>query len=145
MSCISCTKPLKCSPKRVKLDPASSEDIKKAITKIDVKNLIKTGAIKKKAKKGVSRVRAKKLQAQKRKGRRKGHGSRKGKSTARTPKKQKWMLKIRVQRRFLKLLREKGHIIRSTYQNLYLKSKGGFFRSKRHIKLYIEEKGLAKK
>ena len=30
------------------------------------------------------------------------------------------------------------------YHELYMKSKGGFFRSIRHLKLYVQEKGLVK-
>ena len=39
----------------------------------------------------------------------------------------------------------KEFIEKKTYQKLYLKAKGGFFRNKRHIKLYLEEYGLLKK
>ena len=48
---------LKCSPKRVKLDKDSMEDIKKAITKADIKSLIVEKAIKKAPVKGISKVR----------------------------------------------------------------------------------------
>ena len=78
------------------------------------------------------------------KGRQKGHGRRKGKSTARLSKKEKWMNIIRLQRTFLKLLREKQVLTPKNYKVLYMKSKGGFFRSKRHIKLYMEENKLTK-
>jgi hypothetical protein len=46
---------------------------------------------------------------------------------------------VRVQREFIKLLLSKNIITRQAYRGLYLKSKGGYFRSKRHIKLYLEE------
>ena len=42
-------------------------------------------------------------------------------------------------------LKDKGIVDKKTYRNLYLKSKGGFFRSKSHIKLYINEHKLGKK
>ena len=44
----------------------------------------------------------------------------------------------------MKYLREKEIIEKKVYRDLYLKSKGGFFRSKRHLKLYIDEHGLKK-
>ena len=135
---------LKCSKNRIWFDQDRLEDIKESITKADIRSLIGDNAIKEKPAKGVSRARARKIALQKRKGRRKGHGSRKGKKTARLRKKIAWANSIRIQRRFLKELRDKGIITKSTYQNLYLKAKGGFFRSKRHIKLYIEERNLAK-
>jgi len=136
---------LKCSEKRIWFDPTRLEDIKEAITKIDVRSLINDRAIKKKPVKGVSRVRARKIALQKRKGKRKGAGSKKGKKTARLSKKAAWIRKIRIQREFLKELRDKGLVSKSDYHSLYQKSKGGFFRSKRHIKLYLEERGLVKK
>lgn len=136
---------LKCSAKRVWLDPDRAEDIKEAITKADVRSLINQGAIKQKPVKGISRFRARKRREQRKKGRQKGHGSKKGKSTARLSKKEAWIGKIRVQREFIGILRDKKIIDKSTYRSLYKKCCGGFFRSKRHIKLYIKEHGLIKK
>lgn len=133
---------LKCSEKRVSFDPARLEDIKEAITKTDIRLLIGEGAIKEKAKQGVSRVRANKRKIQKRKGLRKGEGCRKGKATAREPKKRAWMKKIRAQRKFLKNLKINGLIKPRDYKPLYNKSKGGFFRNIKHIKLYLSEHNL---
>lgn len=135
---------LKCSEKRVKFDNDRLEDIKEAITKGDIRSLVNTKAIIKKPIKGTSKVRARKQKMQKLKGRRRGPGSRKGKSTARLPKKQAWMNKVRIQRQFIKLLREKGALDKTNYNKIYLKIKGGFFRSKRHIKLYLTEHSLIK-
>jgi large subunit ribosomal protein L19e len=136
---------LKISPKRVKVDPTRSEDLKEAITKTDVRGLIGDGAIKPQQKKGVSRARANKALKQRSKGRQKGAGSRKGKATTHAPKKATWMAKIRVQRKFLSELKDKELIDNKVYTNLYRKSKGGYFRSKKHIKLYIDEHKLSKK
>lgn len=136
---------LKRSKKRISLDISRLDDIKEAITKADIRSLVSEGVIKKKPIKSTSRVRARKIAMQKRKGRRKGFGKRKGKKTARLPKKEAWINRIRTQRKFLKELRNKGIISSAVYQQLYMKSKGGFFRSKRHIKLYIEEHGLVSK
>ena len=136
---------LKCSSKRVIFDEDRLEDIKEAITKADIRALIIDKAISRKNKKGVSRVRVRKRDAQKRKGKQKGHGSRKGKKTARLPKKEAWMNKIRAQRAFLRVLKDNGMLDNKTFRELYLKAKGGFFRSKRHIKIYLEEHNLVKK
>jgi len=136
---------LKCSEKRVWLDTSRLEDIKEAITKADIRSLISEGVVKEKLMRGISRGRARKTAIQKRKGRRRGAGSRKGKSTARLPKKLAWIRKIRIQRRLLKALKDKNLITKADYYMLYLKAKGGFFRSKRHIKLYIEEHELIKR
>ena len=136
---------LGCSEKRVWFDEERLSDLKEAITKQDVKDMINEGAIREKPIKSVSRGRARKKQTKKSKGQRSGKGSRKGTKNARRPQKEVWMAKIRVQRKFLKELREKDHITSSTYQSLYRKAKGGFFRSKRHLKLYAEEHNMFKK
>ncbi|MBT3303765.1 50S ribosomal protein L19e [Candidatus Woesearchaeota archaeon] len=137
-------KVMKCSPKRIKLDPTKLEEIKEAITKHDVKLLLGTKAIKTKQKKGVSRARANKALKQKRKGLRKGHGSRKGTLNARAKTKRTWINKIRKQRALIKRLYENKKIDTTTYRELYKKSKGNFFRSARHIKVYLEEHGILK-
>ncbi len=132
------------SPKKIKIDPERTDEVKEAITRQDIKGLIKDGAIKVMKDKGVSRARAKKAQSQKSKGRRKGYGSRKGTINARMKTKTTWINRIRLQRAFLKELKDKNKITNETYKMLYLKSKGGFFRSKRHIKLYMTEHKLMK-
>ncbi|MFW6283369.1 MAG: 50S ribosomal protein L19e [Minisyncoccales bacterium] len=132
----------KVSPKRVRFDTQRLDEIKESITKADIKGLIADDAIRIKNKKGVSRVRANKIKQQKSKGRQKGPGTKKGKKNARAPKKETWMNKIRLQRNFLKELKEKNIINSIIYRQLYKKSKGGYFRSKRHLKIYLEEHNL---
>ena len=58
------------SPKRIKLDPERLSEIKEAITKSDMRSLIRQGVITKLNKRGISRSRARKLLIQRRKGRR---------------------------------------------------------------------------
>lgn len=136
---------LNCSKKRVVFDPSRLDDIKEAITKVDMRILVSDGAIKRKPVNGISRFRARKRIVQRRKGRQKGFGSRKGKKTARLPRKKLWINKIKSQRKLLKELRDKKVIAKRTYRELYMKAKGGFFRSRGHIDLYIKEHNLAKK
>jgi len=133
---------LKASKNDIWLDSSRLEEIKEGITKADIKSLIKDKAIKSKKKRGISRSRARKVKIQKLKGRRRGFGSKKGGKHARLSKKRSWINHIRIQRSFLQNLRDKEVIDKSSYRSLYLKSKGGFFRSKRHIKLYMQEHGL---
>ena len=135
---------LKCSTKRVVFDTEALESISEAITKEDIRVLIKDGAIRKKPVQGQSRVRANKRLEQKRKGRRSGPGTHKGKKTARLPSKEDWMSRVRAQRKLLKQLKEDGVISTQDYRDLYGKSKGGFFRSRRHINLYIDEHNMRK-
>ena len=136
---------LKCGRNRIKFDSGRLEEIKEAITKHDIRALIGTSAISRKRLLNTSRFWARKNKRQKSEGRQKGFGSRKGKKTARTNPKREWMNKIRLQRNFIKSLRDNGVIESNVYHELYMKSKGGFFRSLRHLKLYTSEKGILKK
>jgi large subunit ribosomal protein L19e len=136
---------LKVGKNKIYLDPAKINEIKEAITKSDIRGLINSKIIRTKPKIGISSFRSKKIKQQKRKGRRSGHGSRKGKHTARLSRKESWIQKIRAQRSYLKYLHDKKLISSYNYRLLYRKSKGGFFRSQRHIKLYLEEHNLLNK
>ena len=135
---------LKTSGKKIRLDSDRLEDIKEAITKADIKSLIKDNAITEKRARGISGHRISKKRVKKRKGRRSGFGSIKGSKGARRGKKRAWIRSVRAQRGFLKLLRDKKIIPDNEYRPLYMKSKGGFFRSKRHIKVYMKERGIIK-
>jgi len=129
---------------RIKFDQDSLSEIKEAITKKDIRSLVKDKKIIIEQKNSSSRFRARKRITQRRKGRQKGKGSRKGTSTSRLPRKKRWILKIRSQRKFLKILKEKKLIDSKVYRQLYMQSKSGFFRSKSHLKTYIIERNLIK-
>lgn len=135
-------KVLDCGVNRVRFSPAESEEIKKAITAFDIRRLVKKGIISKLSEKGVSRVRAKKRNIQRRKGRQSGHGSRKGTENARKSSKEKWVNSVRAQRALLERLREKSLITSETFKMLYRKVKGGYFRSINHIKIYLKDHKL---
>jgi len=113
------------------------EEVKEALTREDIRLLIKKGAIVIKRKKGVSRARAKKLHEQKTKGRRRGEGSKKGPKNKR---KEVWMKRVRAQRKFAKMLKEGNKIDQKTYKDVYRKIGGGFFRSVAHIKIYLKKR-----
>ena len=136
---------LGCGPKRVRFDPEKLTEIKEAITTFDVSRLINKGIIYKEQAKGVSRARAKKIAMQKSKGRRTGHGSRKGKANARLNQKTHWINSVRTQRELIKKLRANGIIEKTHFRSLYNKVKGGFFRSTKHIKIYIQEQDMIRK
>jgi len=133
------------SKSRVKLNPEKREQIKEAITKFDIRKLIRDHVIDIRPKRGGSRARTRKVHAQKRKGRRRGLGVRKGTAGARLNRKVGWMHKIRGQRKLLKSLKEKKLIESKAYHMLYRKAKGGYFRSVAHIKLYVKENNLLTK
>ena len=79
---------LKCGIERVWINPTQLDRVKMAMSKDDIRALIKEGVIKKKQKKGISSARVKKLKEQRKKGRRRGPGSRRGAAGARTPQKE---------------------------------------------------------
>lgn len=133
---------LKCGENRIWFDPQRLSEVKEAITKADLRGLIKNGAIVKELPQGISSFRKKYIINQKKKGRRKGPGSRRGHRTSRLPRKQAWESKIRAQRTLLKTLKSKKLITTAAFRDLYYKAKGGYFRNVRHIKLYLEEHKL---
>ncbi len=132
------------SKKRIKfnLTAENRKDLKELISREGVKDLLADKTITKVAKKGISRTRANYILSQKKKGRRAGQGNRKGTANARFNEKEKWMIKIRGLRNLLKSIREQGSLDKKTFRELYQKSKGNFFRNKRHILLYIEQNNL---
>ncbi len=130
---------LKVGQSRIWIDPSNVEEISKAITKEDIRILIEQGIIKVKPKRGVSKGRSRELKSQRKKGRRKGHGSRKGAEKARTNKKRRWINRIRPLRRILKAVKSSGKLTSKKYRELYNKAKGNFFRSSVHLKSYIEK------
>ena len=73
---------------------------------------------------------------------RKGLGSRKGTANSRSNPKLEWMNRIRKQRELLKILKDKKLISIATFRTICNKAKGGYFRSERHLKLYLNENKL---
>jgi len=135
---------LKCGKNRVWMDSDRTDEIAKAVTRGDIRILINGGAIKSKQIQGISRGRKKFNQKQKDKGRRKGHGSRKGAKYARLPRKERWIRTIRPIRIYLRQLREDKTIDKSVYRKYYRKAKGGEFRSKHHLRPRMTSDGFLK-
>ena len=128
---------MKCGATRVKFDPERLEEVSEAITKDDIRGLVKSGAITERPITGISRGRFRAKRKQKLKGRRKGAGKRGGKAGARTPKKKKWMGKIRAIRDELKKMRQSKEIDATAYRKLYVQAKGNVFLSRRHLREQI--------
>jgi large subunit ribosomal protein L19e len=127
---------LKVGENRVWLDPSKTEEIKKAITRADVKKLIEKKIIK---------ALPEKLKRTREKKRKRGPGSKKGGKYSIIGKKRRWIITIRPLREMLKELRDSGQIDKRTYKKLYLMAKGGMFRSRAHLKIYLEQHDLLKK
>ena len=130
---------------RIYFDPEGVNEVESAITRQEIRKLIKDGVIKAIPLKTTSRGRARVRMAQKKAKRRRGPGSRKGAKFSVVPRKTRWMGRIRAQRRRLKRLRERRTITVSTYRNLYRKAKGGIFRSVAEMERYINENDLRRR
>lgn len=119
---------LKVGKGKIWLDPLRLDDIKQAITRADIQELIKDKAIKKKP-----AVKKKKVVKRKRRG--------KGRIKVRVRnRKKKYVNKIRKIRRYLDQALEKKEINKSSRDKLRKLSKSGHFRSLRHLKESLKVK-----
>jgi len=130
---------LKAGKNRVWIDPEKLAEVAGAITKQDIRKLINSGVIKAKPKVGTSNIRAKVRRSQKKKGRQKGMGKRRGTKGARTPSKQAWMKGIRAIRKELAKLRAGKKITPMEYGKLYRSAGAGMFRDKANLRLQISK------
>jgi len=135
---------LKCGVNRVWMDHDRIDEIAKAVTKSDIRVLISGKAIKSRQINGISSGRKKIYAKQREKGRKRGHGSRKGAKYARLPRKERWIRTIRSIRTYLRTLRDEEKIDRTVYRRYYRRAKGGEFRSKRHLKTHLISDGVIK-
>ncbi len=122
---------------RVKILPEALEKLEEVSTRADVRRLIKEGLIIAEPAKGNSRGRWRLRHEKKKKGRRRGYGSRKGPKSAREDPKRAWINRIRTLRRYLKYLKDNGIIDAKTWRKLYKMAKGGYFRDLSHLKQYL--------
>ncbi len=136
---------LKCGVNRVWIDHDRIDEIAKAVTKDDIRILINGEAIKSRQIQGISSGRKNYSKKQREKGRRRGHGSRKGAVYARLPRKERWIRTIRPIRAYLVNLRDEKKIDGTTYRRFYQKAKGGEFRSKSHLESHLVSGGFIKK
>lgn len=128
---------LKVGKSKVWMDPTKAEDISKAITRADVRRLILKGY----AKKMPGKVRKPKEARDKKK----GQGSRRGSKHSIVDAKRKWITTVRPLRRELKALKTSKQIDGKSYRQVRSLVKGGMFRSRSHMRLYLEQHGMLKK
>ncbi len=130
---------------RVWINPEMIEDVEGAITRDEIRKLIKEGTIKALPENSTSRGRARILAQKKRTGRRIGAGTKKGRMYAEVSEKTRWMNRIRALRRKLTELRDQRVITVGTYRSLYMKAKGGEFRSLAELDRHINEQKLRRR
>jgi large subunit ribosomal protein L19e len=120
---------------KVWFDPSRILEIKEAITKQDIIDLIKDKCIKKKPKKGQKRRTVKRKISRNVKGRRKGSGKIRRKIIRET-----YLNKIRKLRAYLKFLKKNKGIKNEKYRLAYNLIKAGFLKNKEEIKQYLDKK-----
>lgn len=113
---------------KVWLDPDRLAEIKEAITKQDIADLIKDGAIKKQPSSGSKRRAGKVRLKRKMKGRRRNEGKIKFKNT-----KQNYPQQIRKLRALLKIFKNNNQITKEQYSKLRLSVKAGTIRNKQTL------------
>ncbi|MEM0118610.1 MAG: 50S ribosomal protein L19e [Conexivisphaerales archaeon] len=129
---------LKVGVNRVRFNQDSLDRISDAVTREDLRRLIKAGDIWAAQPKGISSGR-KKFRKMKKSKRGRGMGSKEGKSTTRQPRKETWIRQVRALRRYLKLLKEKNELNNEQFRRFYRKVKGGEVRTLRRLKEMVEE------
>jgi len=129
---------------RIWIDPNKMQEAYKALSRFDILDLIDKGIIRVKQVKGQSRTWANYIKEQKKKGRRRGPGSRKGGKKARLSKKEHWIKRIRAIRKLLRELKEKKIINKKLYRELYKRAKSNEFKSKKAVLIYLKDLGILK-
>ncbi len=130
---------LKVGKTKIWVNPEEKARLKEAMTKEDIRQLIKENIIKKRRGNLHSRGKARLLAKKKSKGRKRGKGKRKGGKAVRVNKKEKWVKNVRAQRQYLKELKASGTKLSRTPREIYLMIKGGFFKGKKYMQAMVEE------
>jgi large subunit ribosomal protein L19e len=122
---------------RIIFNDEYSDLIQDAITRSTIRGLVGFGAITVAPEKGVSRGRFRTESKRLKRGR--GAGSTEGRATARNPRKQAWVSKVRALRWRLKVAKERKEISNEEYKRLYKQVKGGQVRGVKHVLDMIRE------
>jgi len=136
---------LKVGANRVWIDPNRIEDVEVAITRSEIRKLIHESVIRQLPASGVSRARARDLHEKKKKGLRRGPGTKEGSSRAKITKKDAWMLRIRALRRKMKEWKATRTIAEDSYRHLYAVAGSGAFGSIADMERYAKAHGMWRK
>ncbi len=112
-----------------------------ALTREDIRGMIKEKLVIALPKSGVSRGKARRTQKRKRAGRGRGEGSRQGAKYAGVTRKSLWMRKIRALRKTLR--NNKYRLSGGDYRKIYKMISGNAFREKRILLDYISKRAAA--
>jgi len=123
---------------RVWINPERIDDAEAAITREEIRKLIHEGIIKPLPEKGVSHARARIVHEKKKKGLRRGLGSKSGSAGAKISKKEAWMGRIRALRKRLQELKANRIIAEDNYRKLYKMASSGRFSSVADMERYMK-------
>ena len=125
---------------RLKLNTEQIEKFDDAITRGSIRSLKKDDVVILPKKQGISRGRHRQQKKKQKRGR--TQGSKEGAKYSRLSKKSRWMIKVRAQRRRLKISKDRQEISNASFWELYKMSSSGGIRSVKHlIELIAERKG----
>lgn len=127
---------------RVKIKPTEIKKVEEALTREDIRALIKDGIVYAERKKGVSRIRARIKSNKKKSGRARGRGSRKGRKYSKIKQKVAWIRRVRAQRSLLRGLKFENKLKEGSYRSAYMMVKGGAFKSKASLLSHLRDSGL---
>ena len=118
---------------KIRIKPEDIGRAESALTREDVRGLIKDKVIIVKRRPGfkVLNRRKKKLR-----------GSRKGSMNSRAPEKGKWMTSVRAQRKYLSELVSAGNLEKSSKRKVYMRIKGGSFKGKKAMLMYLKDNSM---
>lgn len=118
---------------RTELSEGEQKQLMEAITRGNVRDLIKDKIIYAKEKKG---------KLKKKRDRKRTTGRKRGKVNAIISGKEKWMSRVRALRRYLNLLISGGELGKEHRRSIYLKIKGNSFRNKGAMYAYLKDNKL---
>ena len=124
----------------VRVAPEAMDKAAKAMTREDVRSLVKEGGVYALKEKQNSRENAARLKERRAKGRSRGQGRRKGSLKARGGK--RWEKHVRSQRLFLRQLKITGKIDNKQFRRYYMLIKGNSFQDKASMLRHLEEGGV---
>jgi large subunit ribosomal protein L19e len=124
----------------IRFNSAALEEIRKALTKDDVRRLIQNKSIYAIKEKHNLSINSKILKKKREEGRRRGFGRRKGTRKARGI--ISWEKKTRSQRALLKELKKMGKLDTASFKRFYMLVKGNSFPDKASLLLHLREHGV---
>jgi ribosomal protein L19E len=131
---------LGCGESRVVI--ADAKRAEEALTSDDVRALIHQGVVWKRLSVSPGRAKAENRQKRRRMGRGRGPGAFRGGPNARQPGKERWMARVRKQRRLLQHF--KPLLPEGAYRSVYRMIKGNAFRDAAHLQAYLRGQGYVK-